>query len=68
MHRIMLVLAAFSLQTIVVADEPVTRYRLVTPRDDGVIATGLNSQGDLVGFECARKRTTPTLFPRCRSA
>ena len=34
-----------------VGDEPPTRYEVVTPKPDGIIATGLNDRGDLVGFE-----------------
>jgi hypothetical protein len=61
MLRILLVLAAFALQAVAVADEPVTRYRLVTSRDDGVIATGLNSRGDLVGFEWREEKDEPNI-------
>ena len=59
MQRILLVMAALALQTDVVADEPVTKYRLVTPKDDGIIATGLNGRGDLVGFEWVEEKNQP---------
>ena len=59
MQRILIVIAAFALQTAVVADEPVKKYRLVTPKDDGIIATGLNGRGDLVGFEWAEEKDRP---------
>jgi uncharacterized membrane protein len=62
MQRILLVTAAVALQTIVSADEPVTRYRLVTPKDDGIIATGLNSRGDLVGFEWLPQKDEPNII------
>jgi uncharacterized membrane protein len=62
MHRISLVMAALALQTVVVADEPLTRYRLVTSRDDGVIATGLNGRGDLVGFEWRAEKDEPNII------
>ncbi len=59
MQRILLVLAAFALQTAVVADEPVNKYRLVTPKDDGIVAVALNGRGDLVGFEWVESKDQP---------
>ena len=55
MRRIRLVLAAFFLQSAVIADEPALKLRLVSPKDDGILATALNSRGDLVGFESHQK-------------
>jgi uncharacterized membrane protein len=59
MHRIVFVMAALALPTTVVADEPVTKYRLVTPKDDGIVATGLNGRGDLVGLQWAEQKDEP---------
>jgi uncharacterized membrane protein len=59
MQRIMLVVAVFALQTAVGADEPVKKYRLVTPKDDGIVAIALNGRGDLVGFEWVESKDQP---------
>jgi uncharacterized membrane protein len=59
MRRIWLVVAVFALRTVVVADEPVTKYRLVTPKDDGIVATALNGRGDVVGFEWLEQKAQP---------
>ena len=59
MQRIVLVMAALTLQTVVVGDEPAKKYRLVSPKDDGIIATGLNGRGDLVGFEWVEEKNQP---------
>jgi uncharacterized membrane protein len=62
MQRILLVVAALALQTDVGADEPVTKYRLVTPRDEGIMATGLNARGDLVGFQWLETKDQPGML------
>jgi uncharacterized membrane protein len=33
------------------AEEPTTRFQVVTPRDDGIVATGINAKGEVVGME-----------------
>lgn len=35
------------------------KYRLVTPKDDGIIAIALNGLGDLIGFEWVEEKETP---------
>ena len=42
-----------------IADEPATRFRLVSPRDDGILATGLNGRGDVVGFQWLEEKDQP---------
>jgi hypothetical protein len=32
-------------------DEPKTKLEIVTPRPEGIVATGINGRGDIVGFE-----------------
>jgi probable HAF family extracellular repeat protein len=59
MQRILFVMTALVLQTNVVADEPVKKYRLVTPKEDGIVATALNGRGDVVGFEWAEEKNQP---------
>ena len=41
------------------ADEPVKKYQVVTPKDDGIIATGINRRGDIVGFEWIEEKERP---------
>jgi uncharacterized membrane protein len=62
MRRNLLVLVFLALQSDAGADEPVKKYRLVTPKDDGIMATALNSHGDLVGFEWAEQKDQPGLI------
>jgi uncharacterized membrane protein len=62
MQRILLVMAAFALQTAVAADEPAKKYRLVTPKEDGIIATALNGRGDLVGFQWLEQKEQPGML------
>ena len=59
MKRVLLVMAALALSTDVVADEPVNKYRLVTPKDDGIVATALNGRGDVVGFQWLEQKEQP---------
>lgn len=33
------------------AADPPRRYEVVTPRRDGIVATGINARGDVIGFE-----------------
>jgi uncharacterized membrane protein len=33
------------------AEEPTIRLEVVTPRDDGIVATGIDGKGEIVGFE-----------------
>jgi uncharacterized membrane protein len=59
--RNLLVAAYLTLQSIVAAEEqePAKKFRLVSPKDDGIMATGLNGQGDLVGFEWLEEKNRP---------
>ena len=41
-----------------VADEPAKKYQVVTPKDDGIIATGINNRGAIVGFEWVEQQGT----------
>jgi uncharacterized membrane protein len=44
------------------ADDTPKKYRVVTTKPVGIIATGLNSQGDLVGFEWAEEKNEPNIL------
>ena len=59
MQRILIVMAAIALQTDAVRDEPVTKYRLVTPKDDGIEAVALNGRGEVIGFEWVEQKNQP---------
>ncbi len=37
--------------TLIAADDPAPKYRVVAPKDDGIIATAINNKGDIAGFE-----------------
>lgn len=41
------------------ADEPAGTLQVVTPRDDGIIATGINERGDVIGFEWVEEKERP---------
>src|SRR5262245_17864025 len=43
--------AALGLVASAGAVEPPKKYQVVTPRDEGIIATGINERGEIVGFE-----------------
>jgi hypothetical protein len=59
MRHLGIVMAALFLQSNGVADEPVSKYRLIAPKDDGIMATGLNDRGDLVGFQWTEEKDQP---------
>jgi uncharacterized membrane protein len=41
------------------AAEPVEKVRVVAPKDDGIIATGINERGEIVGFEWVEEKDHP---------
>jgi uncharacterized membrane protein len=47
----LLLSAALALVAIAAAAEPAQKYQVVTPKDDGIIATGINGRGEIIGFE-----------------
>ena len=59
MRRLLLALTPLVLVGHSIADEPPTPYRLVSPKPIGIIATGLNGRGDLVGFEWVEEKERP---------
>jgi uncharacterized membrane protein len=40
-------------------DEPLKKCAVITPRDDGIMATGINGHGEIVGFEDAELPDLP---------
>lgn len=57
--RLSLVAALLYLPAVAMADGPPSRYRLVSPRADGIEATAINERGDVVGFEWVESTVTP---------
>lgn len=53
--RLTLALLAVTAAASPVRSEDKSPYRLVTPKSEGIIATGLNGKGDLIGFEWAEE-------------
>jgi uncharacterized membrane protein len=47
----LLLSAALGLGASAGAVEPPKKYQVMTPRDEGIIATGINERGEVVGFE-----------------
>ncbi|MFO0892501.1 MAG: HAF repeat-containing protein [Isosphaeraceae bacterium] len=41
------------------ADDPSGKLQIVTPRDDEIIATGMNGRGDIVGFQWEESKQYP---------
>ncbi len=40
-------------------DEPVKKLQVLTPKADGIIATGINGRGEIVGFEWVEEKDHP---------
>jgi uncharacterized membrane protein len=60
MQRLSLVLiATVGLSLTVGQDEPPRRYEVVSPKDDGIIATAINNRGAIVGFEWLERKEQP---------
>ncbi len=58
-HAPVLIVAAVGLTSSFHATEPVPPIEVVTPKDDGIIATGINSRGEVIGFEWIESRQQP---------
>ncbi len=43
-------------------DEPKKKYQIVSPRDVGINATGINGRGDIVGFEWIASKQYPSVI------
>lgn len=41
------------------ADEPATTYQVIKIKDDGIIATGINARGEVIGFEWLEEKERP---------
>jgi uncharacterized membrane protein len=50
-HCLSLAIALLSLCARINADEPGKKYTVITPKNIGIVATGINSRGEIVGFE-----------------
>ena len=49
--RCLLVVAGLALCNPIRADEPGKKYDVITPKNNGIVATGINGRGEIVGFE-----------------
>src|SRR4051812_19258516 len=56
---VLLFLVSSGLPRLTGADEPVRKFQVVTPKDDGIIATGINDRGDIIGFEWIEEKARP---------
>jgi uncharacterized membrane protein len=54
-----LLAAALGLSSFARADEVPVKYQVLSPRADGIIATGINSGGDVIGFEWVEEKARP---------
>src|SRR5690348_3159206 len=43
-------------------DEPARKYQVVTPREDGIVATGINGRGEVVGFAWRESTEQPGIL------
>ncbi|MHC5540788.1 HAF repeat-containing protein, partial [Singulisphaera rosea] len=61
MQRILLFTTSVLLASIAVAEEPpkARPIHIVSLKDDGIIATGINELGDVIGFEWAENKDYP---------
>jgi uncharacterized membrane protein len=41
------------------ADEPTPGFSIVTPKDDGIVATDINGRGEIIGFEWVEEQDQP---------
>ena len=54
-----LAIALVGLASSVRADEPAKTYQVINIKDDGIIATGINARGEVVGFEWLEEKERP---------
>jgi uncharacterized membrane protein len=54
-----LVAAVLALVSVARADDPARKLTVVTPKDDGIQATGINSRGEVIGFEWVEEKARP---------
>ncbi len=55
----LLAIAVINLAVNTLADEPNPRFLIVTPKDDGIIATDINERGEVIGFEWVEEEAQP---------
>ena len=55
----LIAVAALGLAAAVGGDEPARTYEVVSPKDDGIVATGINGRGDVIGFEWIEEKERP---------
>src|SRR5580692_2328581 len=58
-HASLLIAAVAGLISFARADEPAKKYQVLSPKDNGIIATGINNRGAIVGFEWVERKEQP---------
>jgi uncharacterized membrane protein len=61
-HLLLVLSVAVGLIAIAGADEPPKKYRVVTPKDDGIIASGINERGEIIGFDLLEEKDRPAVI------
>jgi uncharacterized membrane protein len=54
-----LTVLGLALSTPALAQPPAGKLQVITPKDDGIIATGINGRGEIVGFEWIEEKARP---------
>jgi uncharacterized membrane protein len=58
----LLLSAALGLGACAGAVEPEKKYQVVAPKDDGIVASGINERGEIVGFESIEDKDHPGII------
>lgn len=59
MQRTWILLAALAPGVAAADDPPRKKYEVISPKPDGIIATGINGKGEIVGFEWVEEEKNP---------
>jgi probable HAF family extracellular repeat protein len=63
MRRLLtLICAALGAGSAALAEDPARKYHVVAPKDDGILATGINERGDVIGFEWMETKDLPDVL------
>jgi uncharacterized membrane protein len=57
--RFLVLVAVVAGPRLAAGDEPPTKLTVISPKDEGIMATGINGRGDVVGFEWVEKEELP---------
>ncbi len=62
MQRSLAVLALLAANLSASTEDPPSKYEVVSPKDDGIIAVDINDRGDLLGLEWTEERGLPDVL------